>query len=291
MPATVNGFGTSICGGRGDIGWGSYDGMEWFVAAFMPLIPYKAVHTFDWQGEQYRAIPIRWSWELTVRTFLHRWKWGLGLLGLILGFIACVDHKGFHVPMFAAGLALVALGVVVGVALRVADRRNRDIRLVIGPLFVGNCDPVHLPAQALEEMIKPAKLAYGTETFAEAVEGLLKEGRYAQAMWAARVAAAKESAREGEALTDLVLADPGVSEALEVVRRDGRQWGERMLSDSERQAPPADEPADALPADDDGRGPGREDDRARGEQDYDRPRRVRGEEDDDRRRRRRDEDY
>ena len=78
MPMTVNGFGTSVCGGRGNVGWGSFDAMEWLVAAYLPVIPVKAVHTFDWQGEQYRMIPIRWSFDLVLRTFFSRWAWGLG---------------------------------------------------------------------------------------------------------------------------------------------------------------------------------------------------------------------
>ena len=81
MPFTVNGFGTSLCGSRGDVGWGSHDGVEWLVAFYMPLVPLKSVHTFDWQGNQYRAIPIAPSFDLTARTFLGRWAWGMGILG------------------------------------------------------------------------------------------------------------------------------------------------------------------------------------------------------------------
>src|SRR5579885_1139641 len=91
MPFTVNGFGTSLCGSRGDVGWGSKDGMEWLVAAFMPVIPIKAVHTFDWNGNQYRAIPIKWSFDLVARTFLGRWVWGLGGIGVLLLFVGVID--------------------------------------------------------------------------------------------------------------------------------------------------------------------------------------------------------
>src|SRR5215469_8250652 len=83
MPYTVNGFGTHVCGSRGDVGWGSQDAMEWIVIFFMPVIPIKAVHTFDWKGNQYRAIPITWSFDLTIRTFLGGWVWGFGLLGAV----------------------------------------------------------------------------------------------------------------------------------------------------------------------------------------------------------------
>jgi hypothetical protein len=290
MPMTVNGFGTSVCGGRGDIGWGSFDGMEWFVAAFMPIIPYKAVHTFDWQGEQYRAIPIRWSAELMARTFLARWMWALMLVGVVLGFIGVVDKRGVNVGLLAAGLVMVPLGIVIGILLRVTDRRNKDVRLVLGPVTIGNCDPANLPGNTLDEMVKPSQIAYGTKTFAAAVERLLEEGRFAQAMWAARVSTALEGAAEGEALTNMVLQHPEVKDALDRVRVNAQDWARYMLNDSERQPPP-EEPVDAVPAADEDRVKGlAHDDRLRGEDDRDRPRRVRGEEDDDRRRRR-DEDY
>src|SRR5262249_10957166 len=93
MPFTVNGFGTSMCGGRGDIGWGSHDAMEWFVALYMPIIPIKPVHTFDWNGNQYRAIPITWSFDLMVRTFLSRWLWGVGGLGVLMLIFAIVEFS------------------------------------------------------------------------------------------------------------------------------------------------------------------------------------------------------
>jgi len=277
MPMTVNGFGTSVCGGRGDIGWGSYDGMEWFVAAFMPIIPYKAVHTFDWQGEQYRAVPIRWSSELMARTFLARWMWGLILLGALIGIIGVADKKGTNVPLLTAGLVMVPLGIAIGILLRVSDRRNKDIRLVMGPMtLIGNCDPAHMPTTLLEESVKPPGIAYGTKSFAEAVEKLLDEGRYAQAMWAARVSTALESRAEGEALTNMVLRHPGVQDALVRVRVNAQDWGQYMLSESERQPPPPEDPADALPADE---APRREDDRVQRD-DRERVRRPRRDDED-----------
>ena len=32
MPMTINGFGTTIVGSRGNVGQNSYDAVEWFVA-------------------------------------------------------------------------------------------------------------------------------------------------------------------------------------------------------------------------------------------------------------------
>src|SRR5262245_42463778 len=133
MPFTMNGIGTSVCGSRGDVGWGSHDAMECFVVFFMPIIPYKAMHTFDWQGEQYRAIPIRWSWGLTLRTFAKPWSWGVGLVGCLLLFFSLIEFtKGRPLAMafLAAGLPLVGLGILGLVLLHFTDRRNKAIRRV-----------------------------------------------------------------------------------------------------------------------------------------------------------------
>jgi hypothetical protein len=103
----------------------------------------------------------------------------------------------------------------------------------------------------LEQMAGEPRLAYGTETFAEAAEVMLERGSYARAMWAARVCVVRENRQEGEALTDRILADPEVARALDEVRRDGARWAKVMLTPEERNPPAAEEspPADdaALP--------------------------------------------
>src|SRR4051794_14096428 len=84
MPYTMNGVGTHVCGSRGNVGYNSYDAMEWVVVFFMPVIPLKAYHTFDWNGDQYRFIPIKWSFDLVFRTFFTGWNWGLLALGCLM---------------------------------------------------------------------------------------------------------------------------------------------------------------------------------------------------------------
>jgi hypothetical protein len=270
---TVNGFGTAVCGSRGDVGWGSCDAMECFVALYLPLIPYKAIHTFDWNGQRYRAIPIRWSLELVVRTFVGRWAFVLVVIGVCCLFGVLGDRSGLW-PLWALlALLFVGLAVLAWVLLRVTDRRNKDIRRVLGANTIGNCDPAHLPDDLLEQMAGEPRLAYGTERFADAVELMLEQGSYARAMWAARVCVAQEDPHLGEELTDRILHDPQVVEALEEVRRDGRAWSRVMLSDEERN-PPVGEPAE--PVEDRRIAPARDED--------DRERRVRG-------RRREDDDY
>jgi hypothetical protein len=233
MPFSMNGVGTSVSGSRGDIGWGSHDAMECFVIFFMPIFPYKAMHTFDWNGDQYRAIPIRWSWDLVLRTYVKPWSWGMIAISAVLFFIAFLEAskgKGNLLVLAAVGAVLLGFGVLGLVLLHYTDQRNKAIRRVIGGITIGTCDPANLKGDLLKQMTGDTKILYGTDTFAAAVEPQLAKGALAQAMWAARMAVAVEDRREGERLTDLVLRDPAVVAAVEEVRRKPDNWVKVMLT-------------------------------------------------------------
>src|SRR4051812_16116163 len=95
MPYTINGVGTSVCDGGGYVKWGreaDCDAVECFVIFFMPIFPYKAVHTFHWNGINYRQHPINWSFVLVLRAFAYRWLMAPAFAALVLGII------GFSVP-------------------------------------------------------------------------------------------------------------------------------------------------------------------------------------------------
>lgn len=243
MPMTINGFGTSVCGGRGNIGWGSYDAMEWLVALYLPVVPIKPIHTFDWTGQQYRMIPLRWSFDLVLRTFFTRWVWVPGLIGVILFFVG-LSNLGSNdaIGFLVAGGLLMALGLGAGILLSVTDRRNKEIRLVLGPLTVaGNCDPYHLPGDLLDNMAADTQVKYGTPSYASAARKMLQRGSFAQAMWCARMAAALEDGPSGEALTDEILGAPEVKEAIAHVRRKSSEWAEWMTAEEDRRVDSQDE--------------------------------------------------
>jgi hypothetical protein len=235
MPFTVNGIGTSVCGSRGDVGFGSWDALECLVVFFLPVLPIVPMHTFDWEGHRYRMVRLRWSWLLVLRAFVSRWRWAAALPGVVFLAMAVAGSRGPLVGQFLlnAGilLPLAALGTW---WLRASDRRTCDIRRVLGPHVCGSCDPALLKDGPFGEMQAPPQLRYGVDSYTEAVPKLLEEGRYSEAMWAARLATALEERKRGEEATDRVLNHPGVRAALDKVRADPGAWKEVMLTAAER---------------------------------------------------------
>jgi hypothetical protein len=218
MPFMINGCGTTVYWASGDKRTGCFDAVEWFVIFFAPLIPLKCVHTFNWSGRTYRAVPLRWSWGLVGRSFLGGWRWwliGLGVLMLlIVGPITLeVAVKGGKNPsgligglLFTAAALMVGLsGVFAHVVIVVTDARNRRIRKLLGPYQLGNADPALLRDPPDYD---PAEM-FGTPSFADAAADLLQDDKYEDAMWAARLCVALEDRAEGERLTDDVLAEAG----------------------------------------------------------------------------------
>lgn len=238
MPQTVNGFGTTLYAGRGDVGFGGADSTVWVVAAWAPLIPVSCVHTFNWHGNEYKAVPLRWSWVLVLRSCLVGWRGWLVVFGIIatvcavMAYVLGPENNGpdrmskytFITIMGVAAVILFPLAALAHLWLMVTDGRTNDIRRVLGPHDLGSADPALL----FEPMTTDAQRAFGTATFVEAAEKHIAEGQFVRAMWAARFATAVEDAQAGEQLTDRILEHPEVVEALSRVRRKPDCWPEAM---------------------------------------------------------------
>jgi hypothetical protein len=238
MPQTVNGFGTTLYAGRGDVGFGGADSVIWVVAAYAPLIPLSCVHTFNWNGNQYQAVPLRWSWVLVLRSFLAGWRGWLLVFGII-AVVVCLmalflgpeNNPGevsskytFVTIMAAAAAVLLPLAGLTHLWLLVTDGRTNDLRRVLGPHDLGSADPALLARPPTPD----AQRDFGAATFAEAAEQALQQGQFVRAMWAARFATVLEDAQTGEQLTDAILEHPDVVEALAVVRRKPGSWAEAL---------------------------------------------------------------
>jgi hypothetical protein len=267
MAFTFNGHGTMVYQAQGNVGWRSYDAVEWFVLFYIPLIPLRAVHTFGWKnawgwgGQKFQTVPLRWSRALVIRSFLRPMRWaliGFGCILLSLGIplaalIAVGDQlhrRGDMIITLASGILLVGSGVILHWALAFTDRRTQNIRRVLGPHPLGSCDPA-----LMKKPMNPDPCEdFGAESYADAVPALLDAERYSRAMWAARLSAAWEDPAVGEELTDQVLRHPGVPEAVEQVRRKPGRWAEVMQPPAERPkarrlpaTPAAEAPPDAPP--------------------------------------------
>jgi hypothetical protein len=244
MPHMTNGVGTWFCKAHFDAGWGWDDAVECAMFLYFPVWPLGTLHVRELRArsfapEEYQAIPLRWSIQLVRFVFLQRWLAGLVGLGLVLLLTLAVvirwPPQGRPAAEWAvlkpivAPLApcLIAGGIIGQLVLRYYPRKERDIRRVLGPHSRGSSDPATWLDEDLARM-PTARLLFGTETFGDAVPRLLTAGARAAAMWAARLSAARESRTKGAELTDTVLRDPDVQEALSQFRRDPSCWRTAM---------------------------------------------------------------
>jgi hypothetical protein len=242
MPYAINGCGTRICSGRGHIRWGGppdFDGLECFCLLYLPLVLYRAVHTYEWQFSDWweprhsaccSSLTIRWSLELVGRTLLRHWLQVPLLFGVMLSFVWFAP-TGWDNRVFFGGFGVLLL-TVTGLCwwlLAFLDGRNRDLRRVLGPHQAGSSDPATWTEDHLDA-VRSAKKLFGTTTYADAVQPLLDVGEFSRAMLAARLTVALEDAATGQALTDLILRDAQVQAAVQEVRRDQARWNRVMNS-------------------------------------------------------------
>lgn len=244
MPFTVNGIGTATVPGVGFVRWGSEDdcdAVECFVVVYLPLIPLKPTHTFDWSGNQYRFIPIQWSFKLVAKAFAWRWLTAFVWLGSILAVIGGLMYATSRAESSDArtGMEMLTVGVPILLAafplwklMTHLDRRDRDLRLVLGPHSRGSSDPATWSSELLAELRPPQEL-YGAPSYLVAARNLMGEGRVHTAMWAARLAVAKEDPLKGEELTDEILAHKKVRESIDRIAADPSQW-QVLLADPPR---------------------------------------------------------
>src|SRR5262245_63157194 len=108
MGWTVHGCGIRIVPARGFVRWrkglfspADFDGLSCFCLFYLPLVPYGAVHAYDWyisskqfdmrRGEWDKTdycnvLPIRWDLELTLRAYLRPWLIALFYLSAMFSF-------------------------------------------------------------------------------------------------------------------------------------------------------------------------------------------------------------
>ncbi|HEV7282064.1 MAG TPA: hypothetical protein VGN57_17815 [Pirellulaceae bacterium] len=241
---SVNGFGTMVCEARGLVEWDSNmedsDSILAFCLLGIPIVPYAAVHTSNWEyeeeagsGMRYLVHPIRWSWSLVGAALIRRlWVW-IMIAGAIPVFASVIAgstaanfanqpawlQQGYNLLLVGVGGALVAaLAFGIRHVVLKADRRHQNIRLLLGRHFFGSSDPRYWTHDTLK-LVRPPQQAFGTPTFAAAVPALQAAGELQAAMFAGRLSTALEDASTGERLTDAILSDPEAAERIARLRR------------------------------------------------------------------------
>jgi hypothetical protein len=200
--------------------WWDFDGFDGFPP-FLPVFVFEPLHVWDWHMQSteldwtkrtslyvYRAIPLRWSPGLLARTFLLRWIWLPLLTGLLFSISAA---HGLIAKM--AGFWLFGLCAIVVAGLWLLNRRDQQIRMLLGRHRLGASDPVTWTKDLLA-LVAPPSAWFRANTFAEACDSLLAQRKASEAMWAARLCAAIEDPERGRELTNRVLRDPAAKEFL-----------------------------------------------------------------------------
>jgi len=220
---------TSVAGRRGEVLWkkGSFltgGGMErnydTFVVGWEFVIPFTLhdlVHIWDISTLKFgscKAILLRPDPVFKRQVLVSAW-FGAAAVGLF--FASLVLWLKVH-----AALGLLALVAAVGcsvVAFLYAREtsRSRDIRLVLGQHTWGSSDPATWHENLRMHVISPCE-ALRVETFAEAAQHAINEGKWDAAMWAARFSVLVEDEAAGERLTDDILRRPEVMDRLRRVR-------------------------------------------------------------------------
>jgi hypothetical protein len=240
----TNGIGTWFCTAGFDPGWGWDDAIECPMFVFFPVGADRAVHLKQepggsFQPDQYYAIPLKMSERLVQHVMIRRWSSGLIGLGVFLLFMVAVvvllppkgkvaEEWAVTKPIFGVlSPCLIAAGVLGRWSLRKTERREREIRSLLGLHALGTSDPTSWVDEDLRR-IKPSSELFCVPTDAQAVRRLLDDRAWSAAMWAARLGAARGDAAEGERLTDEVLSHPGAREALARFDNDQRTWAVAM---------------------------------------------------------------
>ncbi len=238
MTGTINGIGTVLYGYGAAVRWqkrgllkpvgkADHDTVECAVFLYLPLFPLRGFHTWDWPtvGSEHKELQIRPPGHLTVRAMVRVWL-GLSLpLTIILGLPVIVDLIRYgslvgsgEMFLWLCGSSVVFLICFFGLLFAMpGNRRDRDIRLILGPHQLGSSDPATWMENTLN-YIRPASELFGISDVVDGARKALQEKKYALAMFGARLAVARGKL-QGEDLTDEILTLPDLREKLPKFRR------------------------------------------------------------------------
>jgi hypothetical protein len=239
MPGNISGIGTIYYGHGAAVNWNKpslrdlinkpdHDAVNCVIFFFLPLFPLKAYHTFNWSGNTCLIHPIRRSSVLLLRAMLRPYLMGifavsiLALMALAAILIFGTQNKKIleNIVLFWLIFVAVAFTFVLSLALSIwlnkCNKHSRDIRLLLGPHELGSSDPATWPEEILEKF--ESEITYLRGDKIQLAKTALREGKFSEAMLAARFALGKGD-KLGEQVTDLLLHDTRVRDALDEIRK------------------------------------------------------------------------
>jgi hypothetical protein len=179
--------------------------------------------------ENYELHPIRWTLSLVLRAWLRRTSlvlfcYAIPMLAFaILAIVGKNDPDGWALLDFCVA-AIVAFPVLWGL-MRWRDQRSRDIRTVIGNWRLGSGDPATFaPAWIAVGEFASAQPLYGVDSFGDGAEDCIKIHNWWGAMFAARMCLLLEDQKRGLELTETILGESEVREAIVEVRSHPERW-------------------------------------------------------------------
>jgi hypothetical protein len=232
----LSGF-TYLAGRRGQIVWANltlrgngrrdYDAYE-AIGLVVPLVLLNPLHVFVFGRDDGRAIRLNPERSFRLRAYLGDWcavsaivlPTAAALTLCVALFHAIEEDRPIGIFVFLTILfaVLSVVCVVVLVWLRQSDRRDRDIRLLLGTHTWGSSDPAHWHPDLLDE-VRPAH-TFRVKNFAALARRALASRKWCEAIWAARLSTALEDEDAGEELTSEILEEPVVQQKLRKLHKD-----------------------------------------------------------------------
>jgi hypothetical protein len=206
----------------------------------LPIFPRRAFHTFNWSKEShithfgpnigiatdssFTVYPIRLSGILILKSFLRRWLYVFFVGGLFAAFVGSrVDDHLRQVVLISAGGLLILVSVVFAAWLKLSESRTRRIRRLLGRHRHGSSDPATWTNAELA-CVSESQQLFGFPNYEAAVYSLLETELFSKAMWAARLAIAKENRWRGEFLTNEILWSNGARRCLLRAEENPKEW-------------------------------------------------------------------
>lgn len=205
MPYRINGFGTGLV--RASRVWKRegerhFDAVEAVTALYLPLVPYRVIHVMGIRPkgmvgnrEDYQSLPLRFSWRIVAKAFLHAWAGVLALVGtffVVLFGIATVNMERpvttTDVVILSVLAVLACLGAGLWLVWRWVDAHDRWIRVSIGSHGIGASDPIDWDDHTAAEFKSQILSATGQPDLLAAARQAQRQGDHANAVLRIRLA-------------------------------------------------------------------------------------------------------